>query len=207
VTAGNLRRVPRRRRAAQLGLFTVAGSALARMRAVAGSTRCVPRSGPDEPMDSMPADPPRSPSRYPPPEPLSQAEATKWRDWSLPGRQLSSRGNGPIGPVSWSDLVAKASGLFGESGLGFVDELKPQLEGSFIFGPMATREYGIVVGEARVRPVHKGFYGSSISSFVVAVRRSVEPPLARGTPDRPDLAHVWKTSVAAGPVVSMKRAS
>jgi hypothetical protein len=163
------------------------------------------RRRPGEPLASGPLARANLPRRLPPSDPSAQAEAAGWRDWSLPGKQSGSRANGSVGPASWSGLAAKVSNTFGEFGLGSAGEMKPQFEGGSILGPMAVLGYGFLVGEAGLRLVSNGFYGATFSSFVVAVQLWVDPPLARGTKDGPDLPHVWKVSVGAGQVLSMNR--
>jgi hypothetical protein len=156
---------------------------------------------------SGPSAPANSPPRLPPADPEARAGAANWRDWTLPGQPFGHRVNGALGPVSWSDLVARVSAAFAEFGLAPADELNPQFVGASILGPMAVLGYGYLVGEAGLRVAEQGLYGPTFSSYIAAVQLWVDPPPARGTADRPELPHPWKTSVAAGQVLSLNRSS
>lgn len=153
---------------------------------------------------------PPSGADRPPTLPASDAtaltQAVPWGDWTLPTRKLAFRVNGSLSVASWSAASAKGTAALGELGLQFAHDLKPRFEGASVWGPMAVLGYGYLVGEAGLRLTSdSAFYGPTFSSFVATIQFWVDPPLPRGTRDRPDIPHGWKVSVGAGQVQSTNR--
>lgn len=152
-----------------------------------------------------PAGPPPS-TRLPSSDPAAESRAPPWADLRVSSQPNAYHADGAAGPLSWTDLMSRATQAFGECGLVVADEQKPQFHrASTFFGPPGQLGYGWIAGEAGLQLAERTFYGDNYSSFIASLQFWVDPPLPKGSDDAPELPHLWKIRVGVGQILSTAR--